>query len=172
MHCPHCGVDLNDDHPACPGCRFHIDDLDPLLGPPPPRTGDVLDLAGALSPAERARLQARCARLRGRTGAELVVAIVPDTAPRKPAEYVFWLFNRWGVGGADHRGILVLLALAERRIESEVGYALEEVVSDAVSGELLAAHAVPFLREGALGEGLYQACDVLAQLIESARVEA
>lgn len=172
MRCPHCDVDINDDHPACPECKFHISDLDGVLGPPPTRAGDVYDGAHVLSPEERARLTERLAQLRGRTGAEVVVVTVPTTAPRKPAEYAFWLFNRWGVGGLEHAGILVLLAVAERRIESEVGVALEDAVTDDVSTALLTAHAVPFLRAGHLGEGLYQACDVLAQLVERARAGA
>lgn len=169
MHCPHCGKDLNDDHPACPGCRFHISDLDPELGPPPARTGDLLDLAGVLGPADRARLVDRTRLLRAHTGAELAVVVVPHTRPRKPAEYAFWLFNRWGMGGADHAGILLVLALAERRIESEVGVGLEEIVTDEASAALLEEHAVPFLRAGELGEGLWQAVDVLCQMVELER---
>lgn len=169
VRCPHCDEDLNDDHPACPACRFHIADLDPELGPPPPRQGDVLDRAGVLAPEERARIAERIARLRAGTGADLAVVTVPTTAPRKPSEYAFWLFNRWGVGGVEHAGVLVVLALAERRIEAEVGVALEDRVTDEASGVLLEEHAVPFLRAGRLGEGLYQACDLLAQLVERPR---
>jgi uncharacterized protein len=169
MHCPHCGVDINDDHPACPTCKFHISDLDAELGPTPPRTGDLLDRAGVLGPEDRARLTERLATLRGRTGAELVVVTTPSSAPRKPSENTFWLFNRWGVGGLEHAGILLLLSMAERRLEAEVGVALEDVITDAMCAELLDEHAVPFLKQGAFGEGLYQACDILAQLVESAR---
>ncbi|MCO5168239.1 MAG: TPM domain-containing protein [Planctomycetes bacterium] len=168
MHCPHCAKDLNDDHPACPECKFHISDLDAELGAPPERQGDVLDRAGVLTPDERERLVRRCADLRARTGAELVVVTAASSAPRKPCEHAFWLFNRWEVGGAAHAGILVLLSLAERRVESEVGVALEEIISDAASGALLEAHAVPFFALGSFGEGLYQAVDVLAQLVEHA----
>lgn len=169
MRCPQCDKDLNDDHPACPECRFHISDLDPVLGPPPPRQGDVNDRAGVLTPEERARIAGRAALLRARTGADLALITVPTTAPRKPSEYAFWLFNRWGVGGVEHAGVLVVLALAERRIESEVGVALEDRVSDAASGLLLEEHAAPFLRAGRVGEGLFQACDLLAQLVEQRR---
>lgn len=172
MRCPHCDVDINDDHPACPKCKFHISDLDALLGPPPTRAGDVHDGAHVLTGEERDRLAERLGRLRGRTGAEAVVVTVPSTAPRKPAEYAFWLFNRWGVGGPEHAGVLVLLAVAERRIESEVGIALEDAVTDDLSTALLTEHAVPFFRVGRFGEGLYQACDVLAQLVERARAGA
>ena len=49
----------------------------------------------------------------------------------KPAEHVFWLFNRWNVGGPEHAGLLLLLAVAERRIESEVCH-WEPFVSDVV----------------------------------------
>ncbi len=172
VRCPRCELDLNDDAPACPGCAFHIRDLDAELGAPPARAGDVVDVPGVLAPAERAALEARLARLRAATGRELVLAVVPTSAPRKPSEHVFWLFNRWAVGGGAGEGVLVLCALAERRLECEVGCALEDVVTDAASGEILRERAAPLLTRGELGAGLLAGCDALAALIEAARGRA
>jgi uncharacterized protein len=85
-----------------------------------------------------------------------------------PAEYVFWLANRWDMGGVENRGLLILLALHERRVESEVGYALEGLLSDAAAAQLLEEHVVPWLRTGQYAEGLYQAVNVLGKILEAA----
>ena len=170
MRCPSCDADINDDHPACPGCRFHISQLDPILGPVPPKAR-LLDRAGLIDKRDRSRLLERIDLLASRAGVELCVVTLETSAPRKPSEWAFWLFDRWQVGGPGHEGVLVLLSRQERRIESEVGWGVEQAISDEASTALLGAHAVPFFRQGRWGEGLLQAVDVLAQLIERARRE-
>jgi uncharacterized protein len=135
---------------------------------PPPQTGHVNDWAGVLCAAEAERITQRCQEVFTNTQAELIVVTVPTTAPIQPAEYVFWLANRWDMGGADNHGLLILLALHERRVESEVGYALEPLLSDAASAQLLEEHVVPCLRAGQHAEGLYQAVNVLGKVLEVA----
>jgi uncharacterized protein len=135
---------------------------------PPPQTGHVNDWARVLSAAEAERIARRCQEVFASTQAELIVVTVPTTAPIQPAEYVFWLANRWDMGGAENRGLLILLALHERRVESEVGYALEPLLSDAASAQLLEEHVVPCLRAGQYAEGLYQAVNVLGKVLAAA----
>lgn len=72
------------------------------------------------------------------------------------------------MGGTENRGLLILLALQERRVESAVRYALEPLLSDAVSAQLLEEHVVPLLRTGQYAEGLYQAVNVLGKALEAA----
>ncbi len=169
MHCPKCAIDLNDDVPRCPQCGFTIDDLDPVLGPPPERAGLVTDLAGVLTEAGRERLTGRLREFAERTGDEFLVVTRETTEPRLPSEYVFWLFDRWRVGGEGHTGLLVLLAMKERRIEVEVGFALEHFVTDAAACEILQGHAVPFLKKGAFDDGLFHSVNVLALVVEDGR---
>jgi uncharacterized protein len=121
-----------------------------------------------LAAAEAERIARRCQEVFIRTQAELLVVTVSTTAPLQPAEYVFWLANRWDMGGPENRGLLILLALEEHRVESEVGYALEPLLSDAASAQLLEEHVVPLLRAGQYAEGLYQAVHVLGKVLEAA----
>lgn len=104
MKCPRCGLIVTDQVPQCRGCGFSLEDLDRRAGRLPERTGFVSDHAGLLSPEERAALEQRLARFHEENGGEIVVATVATTRPVKPAEYVFWLFNRWNVGGPEHAG--------------------------------------------------------------------
>lgn len=165
MHCPRCATDISDRVERCPACAFTLGDLDTQAGAPPLRTGAVTDLADVLSAADRERLAARAELCRHRTGADLAVLVAPRS-PLPPPQYVFWLFNRWDVGGAENRGLLILLSLDERRIECEVGYALEAIIDDENSGRVLDEHVVPLLARGDIAAGLWQAVDVLAQILE------
>ncbi|NLC55758.1 MAG: TPM domain-containing protein [Armatimonadetes bacterium] len=169
MKCPRCGLIVTDQVPQCRGCGFSLEDLDRRAGRLPERTGFVSDHAGLLSPEERAALEQRLARFHEENGGEIVVATVATTRPVKPAEYVFWLFNRWNVGGPEHAGLLLLLAVAERRIESEVGYSWEPFVSDVESGEVLDEYVVPLLKEGRFAAALTTGVERLATILEASK---
>jgi uncharacterized protein len=153
---------------VCPHCRFTLSVLELQFPPPPPQIGHVNDWAGVLSATAAERIAHRCQEVFARTQAELIVVTVSTTAPVQPAEYIFWLANRWDMGGTENRGLLILLALQERRVESEVGYALEPLLSDAVSAQLLEEHVVPLLRTEQYADGMYQAVNVLGKALEAA----
>jgi uncharacterized membrane protein YgcG len=167
MKCPRCQTETTEYIAVCPQCDFSLALLEPHMSAPAPQAGPINDWAGILTAEETLRLAQRCQEVLARTQVELIVAIIPTTAPLSPAEYVFWLANRWDMGGPNNRGLLLLLALQEHRIESEVGYALEPWLSDAESYRILQSHVVPFLQKGQYAAGLYQAVDVLGKFFEA-----
>lgn len=168
MKCPHCGLIVTDRVPVCQGCGFSIDDLDRKLGRPPERVGFVNDFANLLPGEQKAQLEERLAQFQQKNRGELVLVTVPGSKPVKPSEYVFWLFNRWQVGGSEHAGVMLLLAQEERRIESEVGYSWEPAITDLESWEILDEHVAPLLREGKTFEGLRQGTERLIAILEGA----
>jgi uncharacterized protein len=144
--------------------------LDPVFGEPPERSGLVEDDAGLLEPDDRERLEARLGAFATSTGGEIVLITRETSAPRLPSELVFWLFNRWEIGGAEHRGVALLLCKEERRIECEIGHGFEHLLDDEASNRILEWHAAPLLRRGRYGEGLWHAVDLVATVIENAGV--
>src|SRR5690606_31363810 len=137
----------------CAGCDFTASDLDKQLGSPPPRAGLLLDDAGLLSEPECVALAERLAALAAELDGEIVVVTVPNARGVKASQLVFWLFNRWQIGGEGHAGLLVLVAEQERRVECEVGFGWEAMLSDDESGNILDREVVPHLREGRYAEG-------------------
>jgi uncharacterized protein len=105
---------------------------------PAPQEGRVHDFAQVLEPATTAQLNALAAEVEQRTTAELAVVVVHTTAPLTPKEYVTALFHHWGVGkrGSDN-GVMVLLAIHERRVEIETGYGVEGMLPDGAVGEII-----------------------------------
>ena len=177
MKCPRCGLIVTDQLPKCQGCGFSIRDLDRRMGQMPERVGFVNDFAKLLPTEEKARVEGRLSQFHQRCpigsdehGGEIVLVTVNSTKPIKPSEYVFWLFNRWNVGGDAHAGLLILLAWEERRIECEVGYSWEHIISDVESGEVLDAHVVPLLKAGKIAEALERAVEQFVNIIEQARL--
>lgn len=139
----------------------------------PEPAGFVNDYVGVLTPAVRERLEAELRALERETGAELAVAVVPRTTPETPKMYAVKLFERWGVGkrGRDN-GVLLLVALEERRVDVEVGYGLEGVLPDARVGRILDERVVPLLRRGDVAGGVAAGVAELAELVRAASGEA
>ncbi|MCS7224820.1 MAG: TPM domain-containing protein, partial [Armatimonadetes bacterium] len=96
----------------------------------------------------------------------MVVVTVQHTGDLSPREFATELFNLWGVGkkGKDN-GVLILAVMERRRIEVEVGYGLEEVLTDARIGRLLDQELIPFFRQGEFGKGLLAGVQGIATLI-------
>lgn len=168
MKCPRCGWIAARPVARCPGCDFSLATLDRVLGAPPAGDAALDDGAHVLSDAARERLAARLARLSETTGGAWIVVTRHTTAPVRPAEYAFWLFNHRGLESRGHRGMLVLLALREQRIETEVGSAWEDAAGDRETGRMLDAHVVPLLREGDHDAALETAVEELARLVAAA----
>jgi uncharacterized protein len=134
--------------------------------PWPAPQGRVSDFAQVLDPSTTARLNALAAEVEERTTAEIAVVVVPTTAPMTPKEYVTALFNHWGVGkrGRDN-GVMVLLAIHDRRVEIETGYAVEGILPDGHAGEIIRTTMVPAFTYDRWGEGLVAGTQHVAQVL-------
>ena len=148
-----------------------MDDLAQLAGnPPPERVGFVNDFAEVIPRKLASQLEKRLADFKEHVGPEIVFATVQSTEPLKPSEYVFWLHNVWDLGGEANLGVLCLVALKERRVESEVGYGLEQIITDEHSAQVLNDVMVPYLKHNNFGEAIEQGAEALiAHLVDYAR---
>lgn len=163
---------MNDSTPVCEGCGFDIVTLDKVLSTPTDRNSvNVVDWAQAISPEGADRIKGRLDEFTQKTSFDICLVTIDTTAPHLPREFVFWLFNRWKIGGDQHLGILVLLAMQERRIEVEMGHNLENYLSDDEAAGVLEHHAVPFLKKGDVDNGLFHSLDMLCRIVEHVAAE-
>ena len=88
--------------------------------------------------------------LQAATGDIVVVATVPTIEPYGDiSEYTVKLFENHGTGigqKGKNNGLLILLALKERRVRVEVGYDLEQWITDGFAGETSREVMSPFFR--------------------------
>lgn len=128
----------------------------------PKLTGRVVDAAGVLPPAVRADLEAKSAGLEQRTGAQLVVATIPDLQGYEIEEYGYRLGRAWGIGRAGKNdGVILLVAPNDRRVRVEVGYGLEPVLTDALSSRIVRETILPRFRAGDLPGGVSAGADAI-----------
>jgi uncharacterized protein len=131
----------------------------------PKPSGYVNDFAHVLDQESSVRIEQLCQELQAKTGAELAVVTVKSLDGDPIEDYAVKLFQQWGIGKKDQsNGLLVLVAIQERRTRMEVGYGLEPVIPDGYSGEVLRS-LQPYFRANHYGAGLYAAASQLASRI-------
>jgi uncharacterized protein len=131
--------------------------------------GYVSDFAGVVDARSKADLEKYARLVKERTGAELAFVTV-DTLDDDPIEDVAnKLYAQWGVGvkGKDE-GLLLLLAIKDRRSRLEIGYGLEPILPDGLSGEVL-RNMRPALREGDYGDAFIAAAQSMGTRIAQAK---
>ena len=91
----------------------------------PQPTGWVNDFAGVISPEYKEKLSSLIEELQQKTTTEIAVVTVNSISPYGEIEYARLLFDNWKPGkkGKDN-GVLVLLAIKERRWRIETGYGI------------------------------------------------
>ena len=141
--------------------------------PPPPLTGPVNDFANAIDEPSKAAMDRTIRNLLAATGDTLIVATVQTVAPYADAkELAVKMFENRGSGigkkGKDN-GLLVLLAINERQVWVEVGYGLEEIITDGYAGDVSRQIMTPSFKRGEYGQGLRAGVDDFALHIADAR---
>jgi uncharacterized protein len=100
----------------------------------------------------------RIRALKEATGDVLVVATVPTFQPYGTIEeYAVKMFENGGRGIGDKgkdNGLLVLVAVNDRKVKIEVGYDLEGAIPDGFAGETIRQAIAPAFRRGEYGAGL------------------
>jgi uncharacterized protein len=124
----------------------------------PELTQPVNDFAHVIDGSNAAEIDRMIRTLKAATGDAVVVATVPSIDPYGDIrEYANKLFQNHGRGIGDkgrNNGLLILLAVRERKVWIEVGYELEQWVTDGFAGETSRLEMVPEFRQGRYGDGL------------------
>jgi uncharacterized protein len=138
----------------------------------PRLTAAVNDFANVIDPSSEAQLDELIRRLQTATGDVMVVATVKTFQPFADLRsYAVEMFENGGQGigvkGKDN-GLLIVLAVDDRRVEVETGYGLEGFITDGFAGETMRS-VTPFFREAEYGRGLLAGATRLAERIAEGR---
>lgn len=133
----------------------------------------VIDLTNTLDTPTQRRLTEQLAALEQNKGAQIAVMLLSSTGGADLEAFSNQLFRAWKLGreGIDD-GILLLLVKNERKVRIEVGYGLENVVTDLLSHRIIEEHIVPALRQDNYAAGVQQGVDALAMLVAGVNLPA
>jgi uncharacterized protein len=137
-------------------------------GYPKRPAGPVLDLADILPEKDEAALNQRLTDYWRQSGNAIVVVSVKSLEGQTIEKYAFGLFNDWGIGDAKtNRGLLVLVAPAERKVRIEVGCGLEGRIPDALAEQIIETKMIPDYKRNDLEAGTVAGVDALIDYLQS-----
>jgi uncharacterized protein len=133
--------------------------------PIPAYTPNVVDPAGLLDAQDTQRINDALLRLRREQQIWGAVYLVPSLQGESIEQVAEAAFKQWQLGkrGADN-GLLLVLAIEDRRSRFEVGYGLEGVLPDLVAKRALDEALAPKMRQGDTSGAIVDAFDFIARV--------
>jgi uncharacterized protein len=131
--------------------------------------GYVSDFAKVIDPASRSRLDSYCAAVERSAHVQMALVTIPSLEGEPVEEVAYAMARAWGVGSKERNdGILLLLAIGDRRSRLEIGTGLQAVLPDSLATDVL-LEMRPALRRQQYGEALLAAAGTIGETVAKAR---
>lgn len=138
------------------------DGLAQQLQPVPTLTARVIDRSATLDATQIAALEQKLASFEAERGSQIVVLIVPTTAPEDIAAYAYRVADSWKIGRREiGDGVLLVVAKNDRRVRIEVARTLEGAVPDLAAYQIIDRLITPAFRQNDFSGGLSAGVDAL-----------
>lgn len=126
----------------------------------------VQDYAQVLSAEDKRRLLSIGQELDDKTTAQLAVVTVKTLDGQPIEDYALSILREWGIGSKEkNNGALIVVAVQDRRSRIEVGYGLEGLLTDGLTGRIQDQAMIPYFRKGNYAAGIVNGYAVMASLI-------
>ncbi len=129
----------------------------------------VEDLAGIIDSATKERLNASLRELEEKTTVQMVVLTIQSLNGDNIDEFSIRTVEKWKLGqkGKDN-GVLMTVSLQDRKYRIEIGYGLERVLPDSLTGSIGRAYLVPNFKRGDYSKGISDTVFAITHTIAAA----
>ena len=127
----------------------------------------VVDLAGIIDNDTEAKLNRYLKELETRTGVQMAILTIDSLQGQAMEEFSISIAHeKWKLGqkGKDN-GVLMVVALNDKKYRIEIGYGLEALLPDSLVGGIGRQYLVPYFKKGNYSKGIYAAAVVMANEI-------
>lgn len=132
----------------------------------PTLSGRVVDDGHLLDPATQQQLSQTLAAHEKATGEQVVVVTVPDLQGATIEDFGYQLGRAWGIGQKDqNNGALLIVARDDRKLRIEVGYGLEDRLTDAQSSVIINQIITPAFKTGNFSQGISEGVAAMLQVL-------
>ena len=132
----------------------------------PALKGRVNDYADILNNSQKASLENMLQDAENKTSSQVVLLIINSLEGDALEDFSIRVVEKWKIGQKEFsNGILVLVALAEKKIRIEVGYGLESIITDMKSGYIIREIIIPYFKRGDYYDGISQGLMAITGLI-------
>jgi uncharacterized protein len=136
----------------------------------PPATYDfyVNDYVGLLDGEKKEYIIENSKQLYELTGAQIVVVTIDTIGDQVLEEVSLDLLRNWGIGSKEkNNGVLMLIAVDDRKSRIEIGYGLEGALPDGKTGWIQDEYMIPWFAQGDYGTGIINGYKVLLSEVYS-----
>jgi uncharacterized protein len=132
----------------------------------PKLTGRVVDDAGILSDATKSQLTSALAAEEKRSGTQIVVVTIKSLQGTPIETFGYQLGRRWGIGQkGKNNGALFIVAPADHRMRIEVGYGLEDKLTDLQSAVIIHDIVTPQFKAGHFDQGVIDGTNAILKVV-------
>jgi uncharacterized protein len=132
----------------------------------PALKGRVNDYAGILNSTQKEQLETLLQDAESKTSSQVVLLTINSLEGESLEDFSIRVVENWKIGQKEfNNGVLVLLAMAEKKIRIEVGYGLESIITDMKSGYIIRELILPYFKKGDYYGGLNQGLTAVTGLI-------
>ncbi len=134
----------------------------------------VVDLAGVINDNAEVTLNGYLRELEEKTSSQMVILSIDSLEGESIEDLSISIaHDKWKLGqkGKDN-GVLLLIAIQERKYRIEVGYGLEGVLPDSLAGSIGRQYMVPYFKKGDYSTGILTAAlAVISEIASDSGVE-
>ncbi|TXJ07713.1 MAG: TPM domain-containing protein [Acinetobacter sp.] len=115
----------------------------------------IIDPTHILTSEQQQQLSQHILKMYQAGQAQIGIVIVPSTGQQDIFSYALNIAEQWQLGTAKHdHGLLLVVAVNDRRMQILTGYGLEGVLPDIVAHQIIQNHMTPYFKQGQYADGL------------------
>ena len=129
----------------------------------PKLKGPVNDLAGILSDDKKTEIENFLFEIEKKSDVQIAVLTIPSLEGENCEEYSLRVAETWQLGSKEKdSGVLLLVAVNDKKMRIEVGYGLEANLTDAAAGRIIRNVIAPEFKTGNFGRGIFLGVKAIA----------
>lgn len=126
----------------------------------------VVDQANLLSAAEKQAISQKILQLHEQGKAQIGVVIVPTTGQEDIFDYAMRVAEKWQLGSAKRdNGILMAIAVNDRRIQILTGYGLEGIMPDIIVSRIIRNQITPYFKQAQYAQGIEAGLNEISNIL-------
>lgn len=148
-------------------CLVHLICLTPVFAKEPKLlTSPITDEVGILSSTQITHLQSVISEIESKTGAQVFLYIIESLEGENLESYSLQVAEQSKIGqkGKDN-GVLVFLSVGDRKVRIEVGYGLEETLTDVLCSRIIKNIMIPEFKKGDIPNGILLGYDAIKLIL-------
>ncbi|MFU8926199.1 TPM domain-containing protein [Acinetobacter puyangensis] len=126
----------------------------------------IIDQANILTAEQNQSLSQYIRQIYDSGQAQIGMVIVPSTGQEDIFSYSMRIAEKWQLGSAKHdNGLLIVVAVNDRRIQILTGYGLEGVLPDIMTHRIIQNQITPYFKQGQYAQGLQSGLEEINRIL-------